>query len=205
MTCSPSRATCRPKSTPTAKRRNEQVDLTIQIEQGPLVELIFEGWSASEGLKKRVRQLWRQGVFDAQRINDSERAIREALVENGYLQSKVDHVISTPSEDHKRVVFEISLGARFHDVKLEFTGVKAYSSDELKQQIEKGKLKTAVYTSPGKVSDFLSDFYHSEGYLNAKIDRPSYELDAASATGRVVIAVEEGPQFQHRRLRLQRQ
>ncbi len=175
--------------------KSDQVDLTIQIEQGPLVELIFEGWGANDKVRQRVRDLWREGVFDAQRINDSERAIREELVDEGYLQAKVDHVVSTPSENHKRVVFEISLGTRFHDVQLEFSGASSFRDSELKQQLEKAKLIQAVYTSPGKVSDFLSQFYRSHGYLNAKIDRPTYQLDAAAATGRVVIPVDEGPQF----------
>jgi outer membrane protein assembly complex protein YaeT len=176
--------------------KDDRVDLAVQIEQGPLVEFIFEGWSASDEVKDRVRTLWREGVFDAQRVNDSIRAIREALVEDGYLQSEVGHIISTPSEDRKRVVFEISLGTRFRDVELEFAGASAFSNSELKQQLQKAKLTTAVHTTPGQVTDFLGQFYRSQGYLNAKIDRPSYQLDAARATGRVVIPVEEGPRFQ---------
>jgi outer membrane protein assembly complex protein YaeT len=175
--------------------KDDSVDLTIQIEQGPRVELIFEGWGVPDDIRDRVRRLWRDGVFDAQRINESSRAIREALVDRGYLQAEVSHTISTPSDNTKRVVFEIQLGPRFHGVEIEFAGASAFSNSELRQQLNRGKLTTALYTAPARVVDFLTDFYHSEGYLNAKIDRPSHQLDTASATGRVVIPVQEGPRF----------
>jgi outer membrane protein assembly complex protein YaeT len=176
--------------------KDDRVDLSIQIDQGPLVEFIFEGWQVSDQVKERVRDVWREGVFDAQRINDSVQAIREGLVEQGHLQAEVGHILSSPEPDRKRIVFEINLGPRFHDVELEFTGASAFSNQHLKQQLEKAKLATAVYTAPDRVTDFLDKFYRSNGYLNAKIDSPSYQLDPAAATGRVEIPVQEGPQFQ---------
>ncbi|MEX2301805.1 MAG: translocation/assembly module TamB domain-containing protein, partial [Bryobacterales bacterium] len=179
-------------------RRDEhedRVDLTVQIEQGPKVEFIFEGWSVPNETRDRVREVWRKGVFDAQRVNESMDAIREALVKRDYLQAKVDHIISTPEENLKRVVFEIQLGTRFHDVELEFDGAAAFNQSELQKQLRNAELLTAIYTAPEKVIDFLGQLYRSEGYLNAKIDRPASRLDAGSATGRVVIPIQEGPQF----------
>jgi outer membrane protein assembly complex protein YaeT len=177
------------------EEHDDRVDLTVQIEQGPKVEFIFEGWSVPGETRDRVREIWRKGVFDAQRVNESIEAIREALVKQNYLQAKVDRIISTPEENLKRVVFEIQLGPRFHDVELEFDGAAAFSQSELRKQLDNADLLMAVHTAPDKVIDFLNQLYRSEGYLNAKIDRPTNRLDAANGTGRVVIPIQEGPQF----------
>ena len=73
--------------------QNGETDLTVQIQPGPQVEFVFEGAEVSGDVKEKVRQLWGEGAFDAQRAEDAIKVIRKSLVEEGYLQSSVNYSV----------------------------------------------------------------------------------------------------------------
>jgi len=46
--------------------------------------------------------------------------IKAWLVDERYLQSKIEYAINRPTPDRKSIVFDIQTGPRFGDVSLEF-------------------------------------------------------------------------------------
>jgi outer membrane protein assembly complex protein YaeT len=172
-----------------------KVDLKLDVAPGPEVTFVYEGWDPPGGTKDKVSKAWSEGVFDAQRLTDAEDALRRALIERRYLEESISHTVSEPEEGHKRVLFEIQPGIRFGSVRLAFKGAEGIDASELKDVLEQEKLRVAVYTEPQKVTEFLSGYYRDHGYLDAKVERPQYELDRAARTGQVVIAVHEGPLY----------
>jgi outer membrane protein assembly complex protein YaeT len=171
------------------------VDLAVNIESGPTVDLVFEGASVPGGVQDKVRNAWRDGVFDLQRAEDSMLALRTWLVEEDHLQPKIEHTISTPSEGRKRVVFDIQPGPKFNDVEIVFDGAQGMKASTLKDIIEDQKLSTDVYVAPSKVTELLTSFYQDRGFLDAEMSAPRYELDGAAGTGKVVFPVKEGPLY----------
>ncbi|MGH9633049.1 MAG: translocation/assembly module TamB domain-containing protein [Bryobacteraceae bacterium] len=172
--------------------QDSTVNLALNIEAGPQVQFVFEGLSVPGGLEKRIREIWKTGVFDAQRAEDAIQEIRSYLVKENYLQSKVEYSISTPEDNMKRVVFDIQPGIQFEEVELTFEGTEGIEAETLKGLIEEQKLEETVYTDPDEVSDLLSRYYREQGYLDAEIAEPLYQLDAQTRTGKVVIPVTEG-------------
>ena len=169
--------------------------LQLHVRPGPRVEFVYEGWDVPGGLRKRIRQIWENGVFDAQRANEAISAIRKALVDGGYLQSEVSWVTSTPAANVKRVLFEIHPGVRYQNVRVEFDGVRAFEPKTLLELLEKQKLKDSIYVDFRQVADFLRSYYREQGYLNTKVEQPRLKLDARTRTGTVVIPVQEGPRY----------
>jgi outer membrane protein assembly complex protein YaeT len=174
------------------KPTNGSVDLAVQVEPGPKVELVFEGIAADGDLEKRVREIWQSGVFDTQRGDDSAEQIRAWLVKRNHLQPKIEYSISAPAPDRKRVLFDIDPGPEFHNVELVFDGAAGIEPKTLKEIIEDQKLTTDVYVKPGTVTELLTAYYREQGYLDATVESPRYELDPQARTGKIVFPVVEG-------------
>jgi outer membrane protein assembly factor BamA len=174
---------------------NGHVDLNYRITPGPVVDFVWEGMTPSGDLQKRVREIWQGGVFDKQRTDDSVQEITTALVKDEYLKPQIKYTITTPSPDRKRVLFDIARGPKFTHVEIAFEGVSGIKPETLRDIIENQKLSKEVYVKPGRVTELLTRYYAEQGYLEAVVQDPRYELDDQTATGRVVFPVSEGPLF----------
>jgi len=174
------------------KEEGSKVDLDVRVNPGPKVQFIYEGWDPSRGSRKRVEEAWQAGVFDQQRTRRATQIIQEELVEAGYLRAEVQNSITNPDEQNKRVLFEIHPGTRYRNVELVFEGARGIAPPDLQDAIKKEKLEVQVYSDPGKVTDFLRRYYGEQGYLDASVEKPRYELQPDLATGKTVIPLQEG-------------
>src|SRR5262249_43713315 len=122
-------------------------------------------------------------------------ALRVWLVKESHLQAEIEDEISTPSAGHKRGLFPIHPGPKVHDVQFAFDGAHAGKECKLREGIYEQQLTTEVHTSPGRVTELLMRFYQEQGYLDAQVKDPKYQLDPQRATGKVIFPVVEGPLF----------
>ncbi|MBK9167002.1 MAG: translocation/assembly module TamB domain-containing protein [Bryobacterales bacterium] len=167
-----------------------EVDLSIRALAGPRVEFVYEGWRPSSGARKRVRDVWQRGVFDAQRLDDAARVLRRELVSDGYLEAEIEHGVSE-QDGVKQVTFDTQPGQRYRNIALEFDGASGIAPATLRKLVEQQKLRDSVYVRPREVTSLIERYYREEGYLDARAAAPRYELEA----GRVVIPVVEGPRY----------
>jgi outer membrane protein assembly complex protein YaeT len=172
-----------------------QVDLVVGGNLGPQVEIVFEGASLPAGVRDEVRKVWRDGIFELQRADDSVKVVRRYLVREGYFESKIDHGATGADAGTKRIVFSIQTGPRYRDVQLRFAGNTAFTEDELRELLNRAKLQIAVHVESQRVMELLEQSYRQQGYLDVKVARPEYKLDPGEGSGEVVIAIEEGPQY----------
>ncbi len=179
---------------------NDEWNLVFAIDPGPKVQFVFEGWPASGSLKKQVRQTWREGVFDVQRLQDATAQVQAALVAAGYVNADITPEIVTPEPNLKRVVFVIRPGERYGDVKTVFEGNSKIHSGDLESAIDRERLKTAVFTEPSRVVDVLNRYYRDNGFLDAKVALPNYVFDPTRSRARAIFPITEGPQYHVGRL-----
>lgn len=179
---------------------DKSVDLHLEIEPGLRVQFVYEGWDPPSGVKKKIREIWANGVFDAQRSDEAIRELRAALAKDGRLEAKIGQTVATPAENDKRVVFEIEPGVRYRNVGLLFHGAEGLSQRELERVVRDQKLTIEVHTEPRKVTEFLTRYYRDRGYLDVKIGQAKPELDPAAGTGSVVFGIHEGPRYNVGRL-----
>lgn len=178
------------------QERGAVVDLAVDIQSGPKVEFVFEGWDVGKAVRKRIATIWRDGVFDTQRAEEAEREIRVALIRRNHLTPTVKHSITQPEPGSKRILFDIQPDVRFHDVKIVFQGASGVDTASLEDLLEKRKLQAELYSDPRRVTEMLNQHYREKGYLNAKIEPPRLDLDASRRAGKVIIPISEGPRFQ---------
>lgn len=169
------------------------IDLAFRVDPGPQVTFSYEGFAVPDKLQNSVRRVWRDGFFDSQRLDRSVLELKTYLAKEGYLAAAVVHEIAMPDDQNKRVVFRIEPGVRYSDVAIEFQGNDGVESKELRAAL--AGMRTEIYTKPRDVTQVLSAVYRQRGYLDVRVTRPSLELDPTTKSGRVTIAVEEGPLF----------
>jgi len=175
--------------------RDKLVDINVEVNAGPKVHFIYEGFDVPRSLARSVRRLWRQGQFDTQRSEDAVREIRAYMVRRGYLESEVRPEIKTPDSGEKRVIFQIQPGPRYRRVEVEFEGVNATRGQELRRLLEKSGQIDQLVLAPGGVADFLVSYSRRQGHLDARPGRIRRKLDATAGRAKFTIELNEGPVF----------
>ncbi|MCC6862636.1 MAG: translocation/assembly module TamB domain-containing protein, partial [Bryobacterales bacterium] len=186
-----------PEARVRADRRIEgsAVAVTVDIDAGPQVDFIFEGRELPGSVRKQVRTLWQEGLFDTERAQDAVREIRAHLVRRNYLQARVGYEIRNPTASAKRVIFVIDAGTRFRDVTLVLDGATGLPPEQLKEALRAEGLIDEIYLEPSRVLNFLARYYRQEGYLDVRIGDVRLQLDGEAGTGQAIVPVEEGPRF----------
>jgi outer membrane protein assembly factor BamA/autotransporter translocation and assembly factor TamB len=177
-----------------------QARLTLRVVPGPRVDLQFMGATPPGKVTHEVRMRWHRGVFDKQRADDGVDALRVWLMDDNYLQAKIEYQIQDVSEGERRVVYQVQPGARSSKVVLAFEGASGINPDDLDKVIEQQRLERQLFTDPLVVTELLERFYREQGFLAAAIDEPRYEFQGGMA--RVVLPVQEGPRFTVRKVDL---
>ncbi len=171
------------------------VNVQVNIDPGPQVDFIFEGYSPSGALRKRIRETWMAGIFDVQRAGDAAAEIRQELLNDRYVEAKIEYQIDSADAEHKRVTFDIQPGLRFDTYKIVFAGASKVEESDLRQLLRDQKAENEAITKPRHVIDLISRFYHELGYLDAKLARPDLVVDRQARTAQSVFPVAEGPLY----------
>jgi outer membrane protein insertion porin family len=184
-------------------RRSEEGDrihLTLAIEAGPRVDVRYEGVLPPRRVQDEVVLVWHRGVFDGQRVTDAERALREWLVARDHVAAVLHHRIEELADDRRAVIFEIEAGSRYPNVDVVFEGAEGIPGDELADIVREQRLRPALFTDPGQVTELLERYYREQGYLSARVLPPQREFSGDAA--RVIVPVQEGPRFRIRAIEL---
>jgi outer membrane protein assembly factor BamA/autotransporter translocation and assembly factor TamB len=174
---------------------NSKVDLTLRITAGPEVILAFEGSPPPRGFVKRARALWHRGFFDTQRAEDIRDALRGKLVEQRYLDPKIEYAFDPDDQAARHVTFRVDAGTRFDRVDLVFSGAHGIAERDLRSVVKDQKLGPKVYTDPGSVTDLLQRLYRERGFLDAAVADPELHFDAATRHASATLPIHEGPQY----------
>jgi outer membrane protein assembly complex protein YaeT len=177
-----------------------RVNLAVEIEAGPQVAFVFEGWPPPGSVRKRIRELWEQGVFDAQRGDTSLAEIRRRLARDGYLDPSLEYEIGAGDAGRKRALFTVLRGMKYSNPQLVFDGAQGMEPDALRQALEKQDLLDAARAERGEAAEFLTRFYRQQGFLDAEVTGPSLDLNAETASATLRFAIQEGPRYRWGRL-----
>ncbi len=91
-----------------------EIDLTLRVHAGPLVELALEPASHMPGGKTDdYIPIKREGSIDPDLLDDSREAIRVALQRDGYWKAVVQHSQSEPAPGRLRITFKVTRGLRY--------------------------------------------------------------------------------------------
>ena len=132
------------------------VDYTLQIEPGPKVDIVAEGFRISRGALKKNVPVYEENALDDDLLNEGRRNLLNYLQTRGYFEAKVTvKKSSDPDGKQMKVVYDIDAGSRHKLVKVEITGNRYFDTR---------KLRSLMQVQPA--ARFLSHGLFNQGLLN---------------------------------------
>jgi outer membrane protein assembly factor BamA len=189
-------ATASYRATPSADAAS--VDLTIDLQTGPIVSVTFEGDPLPKERLSELVPIAREASVDEDLIEDSVQRIRSYLNQQGYW--KADAVPTRQQENGTlRIVFAVHRGKQYRvaDGGVEIDGNRAVPIEQLRPALLKLQANDVfVEANLSAAVSAIAGQYQRLGYAQAKVTAGANEIPTSSpAQGfvRPVITIAEGP------------
>jgi outer membrane protein insertion porin family len=127
--------------------------------------------------------------------------VRLYYEEEGYYQAKVDAKEERLSPQEVAVTFSIEEGDHFDIGDIRIVGNQALSAREIKKKLQTDELYLWFFGGTLKREELRRDldriraFYLDNGFLDILVDEPEIQIDAPKKKLRIVIKLQEGPQY----------
>jgi outer membrane protein insertion porin family len=178
--------------------------LTYTVKEKPYVrELKIQGNSQVSREKiESALGVTARTILDRGKVAEGVEKVRKLYNEQGYVNAKIENVITVEANNQAVVLLDISEGTRLLIKKISFEGNKAFSDSELAGLMatkeewlfsfinNRGVLDRDILTNDISI---LSNHYYDHGYIDLKIDDP---IVLRGRDGlEVVIRINEGDQY----------
>lgn len=179
------------------------VDYDFHADRGPVIRIVVEGASLSNGKVRSLVPVYSEGALDEDLLNEGSKRIRDYFQRQGYFHAKVTHV-STANEDVTHITYDVNPGPRDRIEKVEVTGNHYFGTFLLQQrlsvQAESLFVPHGIYSLALQQADVNSirALYQSNGFTNVDV---TPEVRVVGALGRhgerslaVAYKIDEGVQ-----------
>jgi outer membrane protein insertion porin family len=183
------------------RRQTNTVDYTFDIQPGPKVEIVAEGFKVSRGVLKRNVPVYEENALDDDLLNEGRRNLLNYLQGRGFFDANISLKKNSGPSDELRVVYIIDAGPRHTLVKVEISGNKYFREDRLRAGMQvqpAGRVFSHGRYSQRLLSQDvheLETMYRDNGFQQAKVSssiEDNYEGHPNQLA--VSLRVEEGAQ-----------
>lgn len=181
----------------------EGLKLTFIFKEKPAIrEIRFQGNREikSKTIKGRI-DLTEGAIASPTMLAQNAEKIRLLYEESGYYLAKVEPRIELVSDREVDVIFEITEGDKFRISEIRIAGAKGLKEKEIKKRMATRERRFFFFRGTLRREELERDldrikvFYLDNGYLDVKVEEPQIQLDTEKRRIRIVIRVEEGPQY----------
>lgn len=184
------------------------IDFKFSANRGPIVHVLVDGVSLSEGRVRKLLPIYEEGSVDEDLLNEGNRRLQNYYQRLGYFDVKVQHKEKPPTADLVEIVFRVQLGARHRVGKVSIAGAKYFDLPTL-QELLSVRAKDAfdshgIYNQSLVAADVsaLEAIYQNNGFSHVKVtpeiqdeDNQGQNPSRAKLIGlAVVYHVDEGDQ-----------
>jgi len=178
------------------------LDYTIEVEPGPRVDIIVEGFRVSRGVLKRNVPVYQENALDDDLLNEGRRNLLNYLQTRGYFDAKVSvKRTEQPGGKELRVIYDIDAGARHRLVKVTITGNQYFDTPRLRALMQvqpAGRVLSHGLYSPSLLNGdvrAMADIYQANGFEQVKISAEMADNYGGQENQLAVgLHVDEGPQ-----------
>jgi outer membrane protein insertion porin family len=178
------------------------VDYTLEINPGPKVQILAEGFKISHHALQENVPIFEENAVDTDLLNEGRSNLLNYLQSHGYFDAKVE-LKGPPSTNGNelQVVYLVNAGARHKLVKVEITGNHFFRTEDLRQRMQvqaAGRLFVHGRYSERLLSGDVKAFeniYRSNGFQNIKVT-PDLMDDYEGHENHLALKIDinEGPQ-----------
>jgi outer membrane protein insertion porin family len=189
-------------SSRTYRPETNTVDYAFEIQPGPKVEIVTEGFKISHSQVKKNVPVFEENALDDDLLNEGRRNLLNYMQGRGYFDVKVSQQKTAVSSDALRVTYTIDPGERHKLAKLEIVGNKSFSLEQIRSRMQVqpagrflsyGRYSQALLS--GDVRNIVANPYHANGFLDVKVT-PKVEDNYGGNKKElaVTLQIDEGPQ-----------
>jgi len=184
------------------------VDFHFSANRGPLVHVLVDGVSLSEGKIRKLLPIYEEGSVDEDLLNEGNRRLQNYYQRLGYFDVKVRHEQKPPSADLVVIVFHVDRGARHRVERVTITGAKYFDLPTLQERLTVHARdafdKQGVYNQSLVTADVssLQGVYQNNGFSHVRVT-PEIQDEDGNSQGEsrstqvplnVMYHIDEGPQ-----------
>jgi len=185
----------------------ERGAIILQVRERPLLgEVTFQGLkSVSGGTVRDSAKLKAGEPLNPQRVRDAEKLVRDLLARKGVQLTSIDTTLRPMHNAAQgvRLTFNVREGGRLAIADVDFRGNRAFGDDKLQGAMNTkeegffwfrgGRFDREVFNEDLRAN--LPSFYAKHGYIDFAVVRDTLEVDPSTGKARLVIEVNEGPQY----------
>ncbi len=171
-----------------------EVLVTISIEAGPHIEVLFEGVGVMdpEILKKELL-IWKERAIDTSVLDESADRLTQYYRGNGYYFATVAHRTDKYDNKDLKIIFRVTEGFPVTIREIEFKGNHYFSEKILREYLDIREKKFLIEDPLREDIKEITILYKNSGFLEIKIS-PHITFNEEDKTLSIDITVEEGIQ-----------
>lgn len=170
-----------------------QVELTVDVQPGPLVSVTFAGDPLPKADLDDLVPVEREGSVDQDLLEDSARRIEDHLRQQGYWKAEVNPPARREENGQLSIVFTVNRGALYRVAPggVEISGSRAIAPEEIRALVRMAPGEPFVATRLGAIEAAIRQIYRTRGFAAAEIASAVNETGPGLVTP--VITITEGP------------
>ncbi|MGA7521898.1 MAG: POTRA domain-containing protein [Acidobacteriaceae bacterium] len=180
-----------------------RLNYDFQADRGPIVKIVVEGASLSNGKIRNLVPVYSEGTLDEDLLNEGSKRIRDYFQRQGYFNTKVTHT-SSAVDGVTHITYTVTRGPRDTLKSVSVSGDGYFGNWLLRQRL--GVQPASLFIRHGTYSQALQEadvntltaLYQSNGFTSVKITPQIRVISMNPKTGDRDLAVNyhivEGPQ-----------
>jgi outer membrane protein assembly factor BamA len=178
---------------PSLNADRTQVELTVDVQPGPLVTVTFTGDPLPKDRIDELVPVEREGSVDQDLLEDSARRIEDYLRQQGYWKAQVNVPERREADGQLTIAFTVNRGSvyRIAPSGVQVTGHQAVSPDDIAPLIRLAPGDLFLASSLGTIEGAIRQVYRTRGFATAEIASAVNETGPGVVTP--VITIKEGP------------
>lgn len=177
------------------------IDITVNIEEGPKVEVVFIGNKHLGGkVLKETLTIFKEGAIDTFELEESAKAIKKRYTIRGFPNASVKFSREDVDRKNIRITFLVDEGAPQRVRSVDFSGNKKMKAQKIRgRMVTKGLSLThqGIYDKKVLKNDLIRiDYlYRTHGFPNAKAREPEIEKLHGGTQLKINIPIDEGEMY----------
>jgi outer membrane protein assembly factor BamA len=169
-----------------------KADVTFNVQRGPVIQATVEGAKLSRRVQRDLLPVYQEGSLSPELIQEGRQNLMNHFRNKGYFNVRLDATLGEKDEEQK-VIYQITRGPRKRIKRVEFTGNRYFSDDELRNHVTASQARLANRGRYDEASiNQLTAFYQSMGFRQVNV---TSELRPAQGRDLIVkFVIDEGPQ-----------
>lgn len=183
------------------QKASNHLNYAFQAERGPVVKIVVEGASLSQGKVRSLVPVYSEGTLDEDLLNEGSKRIRDYYQRQGYFHAEVTHS-TTASNGLTRVTYEVKLGPRERIESVAVKGNGYFGTWLLEQRLSVQAasffVRHGIYSQALEQADVnsITALYQNNGFTNVKVTPETRQMAGKNGEQEISVTyqIDEGVQ-----------